>query len=541
MTVRIVVLAALLAILAIPFALRKRAPSPGRADDTVVIVTPHNEAIRHEFGTAFQRWYRERTGRTVAVDWRVVGGTSEIVKFLKSEYTTAFENLWRRQLKREWSNDVLAGAMNGQVATDDSPADDTPAEAARRAFLASGVGCGIDVFFGGGTADFEDEAKAGRLIDSGLLAKRPEWFTEDVIPETFSGESYRDREGRWFGCVVSSYGLLYSNDSLKRLGVPAPGRWSDLTDPRLQGEVALADPTKSSSIAKAFEMVIQQEIQRRLAALRGTVADPAEREARAIREGWIEGLRILQLAGANARYFTDTSQKPPIDVSQGNAAVGMCIDFYGRYQAEAVRRRDGGERLHYVTPAGGSVVSVDPLGMLRGAPNRSAGAAFMEFVLSMEGQKLWNLQLGAPGGPERFALRRLPVRKDFYAENAWLPLRSDPEVNPFADADPLIYHREWTGPLFKEMSLIIRAMCLDTHLELRAAWADVAAAGRPAAAMRVLNDLSSVSYDRAGGEIKRRLASKNKADELALAQELAQAFRDNYESAAKIARESRKR
>ena len=50
-------------------------------------------------------------------------------------------------------------------------------------------------------------------------------------------------------------------------------------------------------------------------------------------------------------------QKPPIDVGAGNCAIGLCIDFYGRQQQEAVRRRDRSERVGYVAPAGGSVAS----------------------------------------------------------------------------------------------------------------------------------------------------------------------------------------
>ena len=35
-----------------------------RGQDTLVIITPHNEAIRSEFSEAFREWYRAKTGRT---------------------------------------------------------------------------------------------------------------------------------------------------------------------------------------------------------------------------------------------------------------------------------------------------------------------------------------------------------------------------------------------------------------------------------------------------------------------------------------------
>ncbi|HEY9248667.1 MAG TPA: iron ABC transporter substrate-binding protein, partial [Rariglobus sp.] len=80
-----VIILALLATLILPFALRPRQAERVKADETLVIITPHNEAIRHEFGRAFVHWYQERTGRRIALDWRLIGGTTEIARFLDGE------------------------------------------------------------------------------------------------------------------------------------------------------------------------------------------------------------------------------------------------------------------------------------------------------------------------------------------------------------------------------------------------------------------------------------------------------------------------
>jgi hypothetical protein len=257
-----------------------------------------------------------------------------------------------------------------------------------------------------------------------------------------------------------------------------------------------------------------------------------------VRGGWVDGLRLLQLAGANARYFTDTSQKPPIDVASGDCAAGMCIDFYGREQQEAVHRRNGSDRIGYISPEGGSAYSVDPIALLRGAPHRPVAVAFMEYVLSLDGQKLWNFRTGTPGGPEHFALRRLPVRRDFYAREEWRPYRSDPEVNPYAQKDLLVHHDEWTAPLFVEMEFIIRVMDEDCHQELVEAWRAIIAAPEPqkARALAALQDLSSVDYDQALGPVTRALTSKSKVDEVSLARDLGEGFRRNYARAGRIAR-----
>lgn len=534
---RWIIIAALIAIVALPFVLRPERDGGTQADDTLIIITPHNEAIRHEFSRGFEAWYRERTGRTVFIDWRVIGGTSEIARFLEGEYVASFRNHWTGALGRPWNREVQAGFQDGRLG------DDAPAEArtAREAFLASNVSCGIDLFFGGGPFDFRQQAIAGRIVDSGLLQSHAEWFRDDVIPREFAGEEYWDAEGRWIGTVLSSYGVVYNRDTLERLGVERPPEtWDDLIDPRLKGEVALADPTKSGSINKAFENVVQQQMQRRLVELQGEGTLPAaEIEARAVREGWIAGLQVLQLIAANSRYFTDSSQKPNIDVAAGNCAVGMTIDFYGRQQAEAVTRRGDPGRVGYVSPRGGSVSSVDPIALLRGAPNREVAVAFMEFVLSMDGQKLWNFRAGTPGGPRQFALRRLPVRRDFYSAG-FEDYRSDPDAQPYEEAEQLVYRETWTGRLFRELAYVIRIMCLDTHPELTEAWSAILAAGSPPDALAMLQDLSAVSYDEAGGRIKRVLGSRNKVEEIELAKELGDRFRAQYRRAADLARAATK-
>ncbi|MEO6874766.1 MAG: extracellular solute-binding protein [Opitutaceae bacterium] len=536
MAKRIILLVALVAIIALPFLLKPKHGAVERSDLTLVIITPHNEAIRSEFARGFRVWYRERTGKTVQVDWRVIGGTSDIARFLESEYIAAFKNYWTGNLGRPWSAEIQQGFTNPKLSAE-APAI---VKEARQAFLASNVSCGIDLFFGGGSYDFIRQAQAGRLVAIPLLQQHPEWFVPSVIARSFSGEVYWDPNGVWFGNVLSAYGILYNKDSLARLGIAhPPEKWSDLTNPRYVGELALADPTKSGSMARAFEYIIQQQIQERTTAAekRAGGSLSAAEQTQAVKDGWVAGLQIIQLIGANGRYFTDSSQKPPIDVSQGDCAAGISIDFYGRSQAEVTEQRGGGTpRLGFVVPRGGSVSSVDPIAVLRGAPDRAVAEAFIEYSLSMDGQKLWNFKPGTPGGPVRFALRRLPVRQDFYKHDEWKKYRSDPDAAPFADEEHLTYHPEWTSGIFREMAFVIGAMCLDPHDELVAAWRTIIAAGRPPQAMAKLSDMSLIDYARTNGAIKKALNSKDKVDEIRLASELTRAFRKQYREAEELAR-----
>lgn len=534
----VLVLVALIGVLIGPFLLRPAVSTTGRHDRRLVVLTPHPERLRAEFGQAFVRYWRERTGEAVRIDWRVPGGTSEIAVLLKSEYSAAFQEHWTRELGRPWTAEVARQFLSGKA-----PADDP----ARRAFRASRVGIGVDLFFGGGAYDFQVQAEAGTLVaeqgpGTGLAALRerhPEWFSEAGIPENVSGEPFRDAADRWVASCLSSFGMVFNRDVLRRLGLEQePRRWRDLTDPRLSGQLALADPGRSATVTKAFEMLLQQEMQeawrRRLTA--GVASELAEWEG--VREGWREGLSVIQRISANARYFSDSSSKIPLDVARGDAAAGLCIDYYGRSTEEALLRGGQASRVGFVMPEGGSSVSVDPIGLLRGAPDPELATAFIEFVLGDPGQRLWSFRAGAPGGPAHSALRRLAARRDFYTP-ANLVNMSDAGAMPYDKARLFTYHAEWTGAAFSTLRFLIRVLCVDSHREQRAAWRALVVAGFPPEAVAAFHDLSRVGYDDVVGPLTAVVRSRDKVAETRLARELGEVFRARYRRAEDLARTGR--
>ena len=524
------VLLALAALILVPVFVRPRSPAaaaPGREPrESLVILTPHNEATRFEFERAFVAAHRARTGRTVRLDWRTPGGTSEISRYLASEYLGAFQYCWEWTLHQPWTPQARAAFDNPKLA----PGNGTPEARARKAFLESRVSCGADLLFGGGSFDFMQQAAAGRLVDCGVLAAHPERFGKPgplSIPRMLGGEPLWDERGRWFGVALSAFGICYNTDVLSRLGFRTPpSQWADLADPRFLGTLALTDPTASGSAAKAFEMLVQQQI-----ALAG--GDPVV--------GWARAMRLIRRISANARYFTDSATKVPWDVESGDAAAGMAIDFYGRFESESVRRPNGTSRMGYVTPAGGSSTGADPIGMLRGAPSPELAREFIEFTLSVDGQKLWNWKTGTPGGPQQYALRRLPVLPELYAAR-FAQYRSDPEVDPFREwrqGGALVYHPEWTGALFRPLSFLVQTMCIDPEEELKEAWKALVAAKFPPAATARFDDVSAAGYGVAAKEIKAALASPNRMEQVRLGKELCDRFRAQYREVKYLAREGR--
>ncbi|MGH7331840.1 MAG: ABC transporter substrate-binding protein, partial [Candidatus Rokuibacteriota bacterium] len=310
------------------------------------------------------------------------------------------------------------------------------------------------------------------------------------------------------------------------------------------GTIGLADPTKSGSSAKAFEMIVQQQMREAaiaagfeastIARFEGEIDAYAERQGRsyrrgdlppgvpaayqnALEQGWLAGMLLIQRIGANARYFTDSAGKVTIDVSMGDAAVGMAIDFYARYQAQVTGGPLGTTRMVFVTPVGGTSVSCDPIGLLRGAPHRPIALRFIEYVLGEEGQQLWTYLPGTLGGPERYALRRLPVRRDFYPSlvpainTAFERHRryaaddlGSSSIDPYQVAQHFTYYPRWTARHFGVQREIIRAMCLDSAEDLRAAWQTRRARGRPDADAPLMRALPTVALtNRRTGAVER--------------------------------------
>ncbi len=532
---RLTILLAIAMIVGLPFLFRREelADDWAPGDPELVIVTPHNEAIRYEFGRAFSKWYRAKHGRSVRVDWRVVGGTSEIMRYLEAEYVAAFRAWWM-----EGGHAWPAGGGETVLDRKFDPAR-PPADAATNAAVlaaweatrefhqafrktddAAAFSSKVDVFFGGGTYDHDKAGGEGLTVPAWPTGQPPPGTLFDgdgrtLIPAALSGEIWRS--DTYYGTVLSTFGICYNPDRLRDLGVrEAPQRWEDLANPALIGQVAMADPSKSGSIAKAFEMIVHQQCWEAVRAagfggndvthfeglIKAAKLAPGKMPEgvpivyqQAIEDGWLKGLRLVQRIGANARYLTDSGGKVAIDVSVGDAAAGIGIDFFSRYQSELSRAPDGTERLVYVTPRGGSSVSADPVSLLRGAAHRELALEFIAFVLGEDGQKLWNYEPGTAGGPEKFALRRLPIRRDFYPttpdardEPSNYPEHQahytddlgSPEVNPYQLGAAFVYQPRWTGAHFNVMRDLVRVMCLDAGDELREAWSVIQSQGGPA-------------------------------------------------------------
>ncbi|HEX2750379.1 MAG TPA: extracellular solute-binding protein [Verrucomicrobiales bacterium] len=500
----LLVLLAMAAVIAAPILLRP-AESARTLDyakkDRLAIISPHVETLRYELERAFVRWMKEKHGRKVVIDWRIPGGTSDIIKVVNAEY----------------------------------------------AAVGKSAGIGMDLMFGGGPIDYGGLKQSGYIVaadasgkygPSAVKSAHPDWFSDAAIPASVAGQIYYDPDLVWIGTCLSAFGICWNRDNLERRGISPPVTWSDLTDPAYENQLAVSDPNKSGTVAKMFEDIIQMNIIKSVAAGKSAGESP-DGEAARIAAGWEAGLREVRRIGANARYWTDSSHKIPLDVAGGEALAGMCVDFYGRNFIERLTSVNGASRLGFIAPLGGSTISPQPVAMFRGAPNPELATRFIEFILSLDGQKIWGLKAGVPGGPEKMALRNMPLRRDFYVPEI-LKDAADPELRPLEPGTAFVYQGKYTGAFFSSIRFLIRTMCIDPHLELKEAWHELVAHHFPPQATAAFEALpDSVGYEAVKKNVIPMLKTKDPLADARTGRELSEQFRNQYLRVRDLAREGK--
>lgn len=173
-------------------------------DDELIVITPHWEGIRNELSAGFSKFWRERTARNVTFRWLDIGGTSDIVKYITSQF-------------KETPN-----------------------------------GIGIDLFFGGGPDSFIELAPRGVLAQVELP-----YEVISPIPPSLSGMLLYSPDKLWFANAINTFGLLYNRIALKKQNLPEPRTWADLARPEFFDLVGAGDPRKSGSMHAMFEIILQ--------------------------------------------------------------------------------------------------------------------------------------------------------------------------------------------------------------------------------------------------------------------------------------------
>ena len=212
-----------------------------------------------------------------------------------------------------------------------------------------------DVFWGGEGTLFDRLSVKGLLEQVTIPQKM--W---DEIPATIGkpiGLPLKDPKKFWVGTTLEPYGLIYQPKLLQRLGVTIKD-WDDLLNPKLKGQIAQCTPARSSSSHASYEVILAMY-------------------------GWEKGWDWLKKLAANTGIFTARSRDVPNVIAKGEFAVGFAVPSYMAF-AEVL----GGYDVMFVYPKN-AYVTPEPMAVLKGAPHPKAAHAFIEFLLTEEGQKIF--------------------------------------------------------------------------------------------------------------------------------------------------------
>ena len=207
------------------------------------------------------------------------------------------------------------------------------------------------------------------------------------IPAKVGAYPINDPDGYYIGFAASGYGIMYNTRYMQANKLPLPKEWDDLKKPAYFGHVGISAPSRSGTTHLTIETILQGE-------------------------GWDKGWATLLEIGGNLASVSDRSFGVPDAVNSGQYGVGIVIDFFG------LSAKASGFPVDFVYPTVTTLVPANA-GIIANAKNPKAAAAFIEFILSDEGQTI----LLDP------KIRRLPVRPDTYA-------KAGPDYpNPFKDTN----------------------------------------------------------------------------------------------------------
>jgi ABC-type Fe3+ transport system substrate-binding protein len=214
----------------------------------------------------------------------------------------------------------------------------------------------VDIFWGGESALFEKLAEQ-KLLQKVEIAKAL-W---DEIPATIGTPKpipLKDKDGFWVGTALEPYGFVYHPKKIQRLGIPEPKEWDDLLHPKLKGEVAQCAPTRSSSSNATYEVMLSMY-------------------------GEEKGWDWLKKLAQNTGHFTARSRDVPTVVAKGEYSAGFAVPSYMAFEEKLA-----GFDLKFVAPKN-AFVTPEPMAILAGARNPKAAKAFIEFLLTERGQKVF--------------------------------------------------------------------------------------------------------------------------------------------------------
>lgn len=219
-------------------------------------------------------------------------------------------------------------------------------------------------WFQGGTENvitkITGEIKADKVAADLLMVADPSYYLKlkdekrvlnYVSPNAKDVITAKDQEGAWTSVRISNMIIAYNTDKLK--AEEAPKSWSDLTDPKWKGKIAMPNPMLSGTAYVAV----------------GALAD---------KYGW--------------EYF-DKLKANGVSVEQGNSAIQNKL-LTGEYAVAMILEENilklantKNEPLKVIYPEDGVVMVPSPIAIMSTTKNPDGAKAILDWWLSKEGQE----------------------------------------------------------------------------------------------------------------------------------------------------------
>ncbi|WP_309615160.1 extracellular solute-binding protein [Salinibacterium sp.] len=198
----------------------------------------------------------------------------------------------------------------------------------------------------------QDAGALGSLSNAGLLSKLPADLTT-VIPAGFTSAN-----GMWLGVTGRARVIAYDSETVDAADVP--NAIATFTDPNYAGEVAFAPGNASMQSFVTAMRVLDGE-------------DAAE--------AWVKGM------SENSPVLTEKNGETLDLVNSGEVSFGLINHYYWFEDAAELGADAMRAQLAFLAGDAGGMVNVTGAGILKGSKGDPDALAFLEYLISEEGQR----------------------------------------------------------------------------------------------------------------------------------------------------------
>ncbi len=153
------------------------------------------------------------------------------------------------------------------------------------------------------------------------------------------------------GLYLGVLGLGVNTELLAKKGINAPVCWKDLQKPEYKGQIVMANWNTSGTAYKFAATILQ-----------------------AFPGGESEGWDVVNGIHKNIAQYTKSGSKGGKMAARGETLIGVGFGH------DIINLKQKGFPIELVIPCEGTLYEIGPVGILRGAKNRTAAEAFVKFL-----------------------------------------------------------------------------------------------------------------------------------------------------------------